>query len=158
MGTLLVVLLSLVVGAITYAATLRNGRRVPAALGFEPSSHTFAMSATAATEPVPDPLDADEGTDADVVDLGAVREGDLAPLPAAPEAFPVAVAAQDASLETEPGYTYLRVATRGPSWRDRIAGIAGIVVILVVGAAVLAFGVYQAGHAVNAIVQKFLNG
>lgn len=56
-----------------------------------------------------------------------------------------------------PGYTYLRVATRGPSWRDRLQGFIGLVILVVVGAAVLAFGIYQLGHLVNLTIERFLD-
>ena len=56
-----------------------------------------------------------------------------------------------------PGYTYLRVATRGPSWGDRIQGFVGLVILLVVAAAVLAFGIYQLGHLVNETIGRFLD-
>jgi hypothetical protein len=55
-----------------------------------------------------------------------------------------------------PGYTYLRVGTRGPSWRDRLQGAVGLVILLIVGAAALAFGVYQLGHLINATIERFL--
>ena len=58
----------------------------------------------------------------------------------------------------EPGYAYLRVATGKPGWRDRIAGLVGIAVLLVIGAVAIAFGVYQLGTAINAVVQRFLEG
>jgi hypothetical protein len=56
-----------------------------------------------------------------------------------------------------PGYTYLRVATRGPSWGDRVQGLVGLIVLLVVGAAVLAFGIYQLGQLVNETIERFLD-
>ena len=155
MGTLLVIVLSVVVGAVTYAATIRNGRRLPAAIGFEPSRGVALASAVAPAEPL------DDGPDAEVVALDPAREPATGTMPAPPapamtDVTPVVAVPDDRT--TEPGYTYLRVATHGPSWRDRVAGLAGIIVILVVGAAVLAFSVYQAGHAINDLVQRFLNG
>jgi hypothetical protein len=56
-----------------------------------------------------------------------------------------------------PGFTYLRVLTRGPSWRDRIEGFIGLLVLLFVGATVLAFGIYQLGHLVNLTIERFLD-
>ena len=56
-----------------------------------------------------------------------------------------------------PGYTFLRVATRGPSWRDRLQGAVGLVILLIVGAAALAFGVYQLGHLINVTIERFLD-
>jgi hypothetical protein len=55
-----------------------------------------------------------------------------------------------------PGYTYLRVATRGPSWQDRVLGFVGLVILVLVSAAVLAFGIYQLGHLVNVTIERFL--
>jgi hypothetical protein len=55
-----------------------------------------------------------------------------------------------------PGYTYLRVATRGPSWRDRIQGFMGLIILLIVSVAVLAFGIYQLGHLVVLTVERYL--
>lgn len=54
------------------------------------------------------------------------------------------------------GYTYLRVGTRGPSWQDRIQGFVGLVVLVVVGAAALAAGIYQLGHLINVTIERFL--
>lgn len=64
---------------------------------------------------------------------------------------------EDAVEGPGPGYTYLRVATRGPSWRDRLQGVVGLAILLIVGAAALAFGVYQLGHLVNATIERFLD-
>lgn len=55
-----------------------------------------------------------------------------------------------------PGYTYLRIPTRGPTWRDRIEGVVGLVVLLFVGTTVLAFGLYQLGHLINLTIEQFL--
>src|SRR5207344_1940105 len=38
-----------------------------------------------------------------------------------------------------PGYAYLQVSTQGPGLRDRLQGLVGVVVLLGVGAAALAF-------------------
>ncbi len=54
------------------------------------------------------------------------------------------------------GYTYLRIATRGPSWRDRLLGFIGLVILLVVGSSALALGIYQLGHVINLTVERFL--
>ena len=56
-----------------------------------------------------------------------------------------------------PGYTYLRVATRGPSWQDRVQGVVGLIILVVVAAAGLAFGIYQLGHIVNSTIERFLS-
>jgi hypothetical protein len=55
-----------------------------------------------------------------------------------------------------PGYTYLRVATHGPSWRDRAFGFVGLIVLVSVSAAALALGIYQLGHLVNVTIEEFL--
>ena len=164
MGTLIVVILSLLVGAATYAATIRSGRRAPVAVGFEGSSSSFedSPSATATTHDlapvVPEPIE-DEAVAGDVVDLDAARSGATDLEPEAPA--PTAVLTPSNAVVTDPepldpDYTYLRVAVRGPSWRDRVAGVAGIVVLVVASAGVLAFGVYQLGHLINATVERFL--
>jgi hypothetical protein len=54
------------------------------------------------------------------------------------------------------GYTYLRIAIKGPSWRDRIQGFVGLLILLVIATAALAFGIYQLGHLVNLTIGKFL--
>lgn len=56
-----------------------------------------------------------------------------------------------------PGYTYLRVSTRGPSLRDRIQGFVGVLVLVSLAAAAIAFGIYQAGHLINQTIESFLN-
>lgn len=62
----------------------------------------------------------------------------------------------DAGVAPEPGYAYLRVATTRPSWRDRVLGFAGLVLLVVASAAVLALGIYQVGHLVNQLIERFL--
>ena len=56
-----------------------------------------------------------------------------------------------------PGYAYLRVSTEGPSIRDRLQGFIGAVVLVGIGAAVLAFAIYQAGHFINLLIESFLD-
>jgi hypothetical protein len=103
---LIVVGLSLLLGAAVYSSTMRAGREGgPTAIGFE----------------------------------GPPGEGDVVRDPG-------------------PGYTYLRVATRGPSWGDRLQGFVGLIILLVVGTALLAFGIYQLGHLVNLTIERFLDG
>jgi hypothetical protein len=55
-----------------------------------------------------------------------------------------------------PGYTYLQVSTRGPRPQDRILGLVGVVLLVGVSAAVLAFAIYQLGHLINETIQAFL--
>ena len=57
----------------------------------------------------------------------------------------------------KPGYTYLQVSTQGPDVRDRLQGIVGVIVLLGVGAAALAFVLYELGHLVNKMVERFLD-
>jgi hypothetical protein len=54
-----------------------------------------------------------------------------------------------------PGYTYLRVGVRGPSWQDRVIGFVGLLVLLGVSSVALAFGIYQLGHIVNVTIENF---
>jgi hypothetical protein len=44
----------------------------------------------------------------------------------------------------------------GPGWRERLAGLIGLVAIVVVAAAILAIGVYQVGHMANEMIERFL--
>ena len=55
-----------------------------------------------------------------------------------------------------PGYTYLRIATRGPSWKDRILGFLGLMVLLAIGTALLALAIYELGHLINLTIERFL--
>lgn len=61
-----------------------------------------------------------------------------------------------AELPPEPGYTYLRVPTTGPTWRDRAQGVVELLALLFVGSAALAFGIYQLGHLINLTIERFL--
>jgi hypothetical protein len=54
-----------------------------------------------------------------------------------------------------PGYTYLRVGIRGPSWQDRVVGFVGLLVLLGVSSVTLAFGIYQLGHILNVTIENF---
>jgi hypothetical protein len=56
-----------------------------------------------------------------------------------------------------PGYTYLQVSTQGPRVRDRLAGLLGVIVLLGVGAAALAFVLYELGHFINRTIETFLD-
>lgn len=99
MGYVIVVAVSLLVGAAVYFATLRSGREAEAAFGF--------------------------GDEGDRGDPG-------------------------------PGYTYLRVATTGPSWRDRLLGMVTLVVLMVIASAALALGIYQLGRLINLTIERLL--
>jgi hypothetical protein len=54
-----------------------------------------------------------------------------------------------------PGYTYLRVGVRGPSWQDRVVGFVGLLILLGVSSVTLAFGIYQLGHILNVTIENF---
>ncbi len=101
MTYLAVLAVSLFVGAVAYAATVRAGRSGQVAAGFEPAE--------------------DDG----------------------PGGGP------------GPGYTFLRIATRGPSWRDRILGFVGLVIVVAVGTAALTFGIYELGHAIVTTIERY---
>jgi hypothetical protein len=63
----------------------------------------------------------------------------------------------DASAHLPAGYTYLEVlVTRGPSWRERLTGLVGSLVLVVVAAAAVAAAVYGLGTAVNRVIRSFL--
>jgi hypothetical protein len=61
-------------------------------------------------------------------------------------------------LATPPGYTYLRIATRGPSWSDRVAGFVGLVILLAVATAALTLGIYELGHLVVLTIERYFGG
>jgi hypothetical protein len=107
MAYIVVVLVSVLVGAAAYAATIVLGRAGPGrvAVGFEGGSRP-------------------PGDRAEPVD--------------------------------EPGYTYLRVTTSGPTWRDRAQGFIELLALLFVASAALAFGIYQLGHLINLTIERFL--
>jgi hypothetical protein len=56
-----------------------------------------------------------------------------------------------------PGYAYLQVSTQGPELRERLRGLVGVIVLLGVGAAALAFALYELGHLVNKTIEAFLD-
>ena len=56
-----------------------------------------------------------------------------------------------------PGYAYLQVSTRGPELRERLRGLVGVIVLLGIGAAALAFALYELGHLVNKTIEAFLD-
>jgi hypothetical protein len=56
-----------------------------------------------------------------------------------------------------PGYAYLQVSTRGPELRERLQGLVGVIVLLGVGAAALAFALYELGHLINKTIEAFLD-
>lgn len=188
MAAALVVLLSLLVGAATYVATIRLGRRVPAAIGFEgvssaaavalvpaapgeepdergsraPEAEAEVLPLAPARAPADDEVARDDddasgtGASATPATAGDATAEPIAPVAATP--LPRVGVTSPTFDAPDPGYAYLRVVTDGPSWRDRLAGVVGIAVLLVIGAAGIAFGIYQLGSAINSLVQRFLNG
>ena len=56
-----------------------------------------------------------------------------------------------------PGYAYLQVSTQGPGLRDRLQGLVGVIMLLAVGAAALAFALYEFGHLINRMIEAFLD-
>jgi hypothetical protein len=106
-----VVLMSLGVGGLVYALSLRASEGEALAVGFEPDERRAP------------PLD--ETT---------------------PSAGP------------EPEYAYLQVlVTRGPSRRERLQGLVGVLVLLVVGMTLVAATFYTAGTLIDRTIQKFLS-
>jgi hypothetical protein len=55
-----------------------------------------------------------------------------------------------------PGYAYLQVSTQGPALRDRLLGLVGLVVLVAISMAVLAFAIYEIGHLINRTIEAFL--
>jgi hypothetical protein len=139
-----VLVLSLFSGGVVYFLTLRaGGNEQLAGLGFEtpsrPRSPEETTPAVPETVPVPDATH----TTGTLVSGGEVPGGDEDPAVA-----PTARAG--------PGYTYLRVATFGPSARERLQGLVGLIVLVTISAAVLALAVYQLGHVINQTIGHFL--
>ena len=52
-------------------------------------------------------------------------------------------------------YAYVPLAPGRRSWQTRVMGIAGIVIVIVLTSAILAFALYQAGHVVNKTFEGF---
>ena len=87
--------------------------------------------------------------------LATIRAGGEGPAAAGFEGWEAGTAAEGAVEGPGPGYTYLRVTTRGPSWRDRLQGVIGLVILLFVATATLAYGIYQLGHVLNLTISRF---
>ena len=83
---------------------------------------------------------------------------ELAAPPTPPTALAPAIGeTADTAPQPEPGYAYLQVlVTRGPSWRERLQGLVGVLVLLVVGMALVAGSIYAAGALIDRTIQKFL--
>jgi hypothetical protein len=92
-----------------------------------------------------------------VVYLGTIRTQGKPPATGFGETEP------DEALEAiEPGapahgYAYLQVSTQGPELRERLQGLVGVIVLLGVGAAALAFALYELGHLINKTIEAFLD-
>jgi hypothetical protein len=55
-----------------------------------------------------------------------------------------------------PGYAYLQVSTQGPSFRDRLQGVLGVILLVGIAAATLAFALYELGYLINKTIEAFL--
>jgi len=138
-----VLVLSLVSGGAVYFLTLRTGEREQlAGLGFAPEAPARPRSHEDAAPPVAE-------TDPEAIGASGAL-GASADQPVADEPGPAPTA------RAGPGYTYLRVATSGPSSRERLQGFVGLIVLITASAAVLALAVYQAGHVINQTIEHFL--
>jgi len=92
-----------------------------------------------------------------VVYVGTVRREQAPPATGFGEPEEEVAAPQPAATEGgPPGYTYLQVSTQGPGVRDRLQGILGVIVLVGVGAAALAFALYELGHFINVLIERFL--
>jgi hypothetical protein len=60
------------------------------------------------------------------------------------------------SGDPPPGFAYLQVSTRGPALRDRLLGLIGLVLLVAISMAVLAFAIYEIGHLINRTIETFL--
>ena len=60
------------------------------------------------------------------------------------------------SGDPPPGYSYLQVSTQGPALRDRLLGLIGLVLLVAISMAVLAFAIYEIGHLINRTIEAFL--
>ena len=55
-----------------------------------------------------------------------------------------------------PGYAYLQVSTQGPSFQDRLQGVLGVILLVGIAAATLAFALYELGYLINKTIETFL--
>jgi hypothetical protein len=84
-------------------------------------------------------------------DAFGLRLGRGATAPPAPEQSPA-----DESSDLGDSFTFVPVTPDSLTWRRRVTGLLGLVLVVGVAAAVLAFGVYQAAHLINETIGKFL--
>jgi hypothetical protein len=89
--------------------------------------------------------------------LGTVRGQGEPPATGFGETEPEETLEAIESWAPAPGYTYLQVSTQGPGLRERLQGVVGVIVLLGVGAAVLAFALYELGHLINKTIEAFLD-
>jgi hypothetical protein len=135
-------MLSLVSGGAVYFLTLLTGERQQlAGLGFGPPAPTRTRSPEGVAPLLPE-------DEADQPSEGATAIGDT----------PIVDDTSVATARVGTGYTYLRVATSGPSTRERLQGFVGLIVLISVSAALLALAAYQAGHLINETMKHFLKG
>jgi hypothetical protein len=120
--------IALGIGAVVYALSLLAG------------DETLILHPVRPSDPAARPdLGFEEPVQAPAVD-GSPGEGSAPP--------------EDVSAEI--GTTYVPLTTARVSWQRRVSGVVGLVALVAVGAAVLAGGIYQAGHVVNQTISKFL--
>jgi len=55
------------------------------------------------------------------------------------------------------GFTYLRVLTGAPTWRERVQGLLGVVILVIASSVLLAASVYELGHLVNSTLSHFVS-
>jgi hypothetical protein len=134
-----VLVLSLASGGAVYVLTLRSGERGQlAGLGFGPPAPARTRSSErAAPSLLEDEVEQPSGIP------GTVADAPIAEAPAA-------------TARAGTGYTYLRVATSGPSVRERLQGFVWLIVLVSVSAALLALAAYQTGHFINQTMKHFL--
>ena len=129
-----------------YFLTLRaGGHQQLAGLGFAPKTPSTPRSHEETTPAVPETVPLPDATQTTGTLVSSGEE------PGVDEDQAVGPAGR-----AGPGYTYLRVATFGPSARERVQGLVGLIVLITVSAAVLALAVYQAGHVINQTIGHFL--
>lgn len=128
-----VLILSLTTGGAVYFLTLRSAREERLAdLGFGPHTPVEHLPRAA-------------------VSVGAARaETDVE------SRITTETLGSDPPRPAGPGYTYLRVATAGPSSRERLQGFVGLVILVAVSASVLALAVYEVGHIIDQTIQRFV--
>jgi hypothetical protein len=53
-------------------------------------------------------------------------------------------------------FAYVPVITTPPTLRTRLMGLGGLILVVVMSAALLALAIYQAGHVINQTLARFL--